>query len=132
MHPRQFIQISVIISPSLLKFSSFKHVWHFCHHCLDETLRKTITLPLFWWFKVSRKVGAFHFKTWQEYVSYETSPKLSTNEYIIISMNMTSFCCYKLFKFLIQIWTFGYKITLKGRNQIRLMVSTVYRSCLSI
>ena len=31
---------------------------------------------------------------------------------MVISMNMTSFCCYKLFKFPVQIWTSGYKISM--------------------
>ena len=43
------------------------------------------------------------FKIWWGYVSFETSPKLFADEYMIMSMNMTSFCCCDLFEFLIQI-----------------------------
>ena len=41
------------------------------------------------------------FKIWQGYVSFETSAKLTADEYMIMSMNMASFCCCDLFKFLI-------------------------------
>ena len=58
--PRQFWQISFHLVCSNLVQLNTSDI--FCHYCFDETLRKTITLSLvFWWFKVTREVDTFDF-----------------------------------------------------------------------
>ena len=59
----QFLQMS-IISPSLFKFSSVKHVWYFLSSLLCWNAEKNNTLPhIFWWVKVSREEDAFVLKS---------------------------------------------------------------------